>query len=115
MHRSFSALPIILSLAVLLAACGAGDPAITLEKIQLDLGDVPNGQVIVRDVEIRNDGDAVLLVEGVSTSCGCTSATVEPLELAPGEGGTLHIELDSGAHGPELTGPLVRQVFIQSN
>jgi hypothetical protein len=27
----------------------------------------------------------------------------------------LHIELDAGAHGPELTGRLVRQVFINSN
>jgi hypothetical protein len=27
----------------------------------------------------------------------------------------LHIEFDSGFHGPDLTGPLIRQVFIKSN
>ncbi|KAA3661889.1 MAG: hypothetical protein DWQ04_15060 [Chloroflexi bacterium] len=29
--------------------------------------------------------------------------------------GTLFIEFDSGAHGPELTGTLIRQVFVVSN
>lgn len=115
MRRHFLISLILLLVTVLLAACGGGEPAIALETNQLDLGDVPNGQIVTREVLVSNHGDAVLLVGGVSTSCGCTSATIEPMELAPGESGTVHIELDSGAHGPELRGPLVRQVFIQSN
>jgi hypothetical protein len=37
------------------------------------------------------------------------------MTIKPGENGTLRIAFDSGAHGPELTGPLMRQVFITSN
>ena len=101
--------------AGVLAACSRGEPQIAVETAQLDFGDVPNGEIASRDVLVRNDGDSELVVEGISTSCGCTSATLEPMQIAPGESGTLHIEVDAGAHGPELTGPLVRQVFISSN
>jgi len=64
---------------------------------------------------VRNIGQKPLVVDSVSTSCGCTSATLEPMTIDPGETANLHIELDSGAHGDELTGPLIRQVFIASN
>jgi hypothetical protein len=37
------------------------------------------------------------------------------MTIAAGQVGVLHIEFDSGFHGPDLTGPLIRQVFINSN
>lgn len=98
-----------------LAACSRGEPQIAVETHQFDLGDVPNGAIAERDVAVRNEGDSVLVVQGVSTSCSCTKATLEPMRLAPGEVGTLHIAYDAGAHGPELRGSQVRQVFITSN
>lgn len=111
-------LPLILLIVVsgALAACsGGGEAQIELETTHLDLGDVPNGEIATRDVVVRNTGDGILVVGGLSTSCGCTTATLEPMQIAPGESGVLHIEFDSGAHGEELTGPLVRQVFLNSN
>lgn len=105
----------LLLLSGLLAACSAGEPRIALQTDSLDLGDVPNGEIATRDVVVRNEGDADLVVEDISTSCGCTTATLEPMQLSPGAGGVLHIAYDAGAHGPDLTGPLVRQIFVQSN
>ena len=106
---------LLLVVAVLLVACGGGEANLAVETQELDLGDVPNGTIATRDVAIRNDGDGILVVDNISTSCGCTTATLAPMQIAPGETGTLHIEYDAGAHGPELTGPLVRQIFINSN
>jgi hypothetical protein len=37
------------------------------------------------------------------------------MTIPAGGSGVLHIEFDSGAHGPELTGELLRQVFIASD
>jgi hypothetical protein len=37
------------------------------------------------------------------------------MAIPAGGSGVLHIEFDSGAHGPELTGELIRQVFIASD
>lgn len=100
--------------ALLLAACG-GRPNLEVEVAQFDFGDVVNGQVVSRDVTVRNTGTVDLVVREVSTSCGCTKATLEPMTIPPGGTAVLHIEFDSGAHGPELTGALVRQIFLVSN
>lgn len=105
----------LIAAAAALAACSRGEPQIVVETLQFDLGNVPNGEIAARDLIVRNAGDSLLVVEGISTSCGCTTASLEPMTLAPGASGTLHIEYDAGAHGPELTGALVRQVFINSN
>ena len=106
---------LIYLLGLLLAACGAGQPQLELEADRLALGDVVNGEIVDRDVTVYNRGAAALNVEAISTSCGCTSATLEPMTIPPGGSAVLHIEFDSGAHGPELTGTLIRQVFIASN
>ncbi|MFQ5433267.1 MAG: DUF1573 domain-containing protein [Anaerolineae bacterium] len=105
----------LLIVTLLPAACNTGQPHIGLEVTNLDLGDVVNGEIVNREVAVRNDGTEALVVESVSTSCGCTQATLEPMTIPPGESATLFIEFDSGAHGPELTGTLIRQVFIVSN
>lgn len=107
---------LLLLATVLVAACSPGGaPEINPETTRLELGDVPNGEIVTRDVLIRNDGDAVLQVQELSTSCGCTTASLEPMHIDPGASASLHIAFDSGAHGPELTGPMVRQVYISSN
>jgi hypothetical protein len=108
-----------------MAACGGGEaggseaagsmPAIALSEQTLDLGDMPNGEIAAREVAVRNDGDAPLVVSTITTSCGCTTAALEPMTIAPGGSGTLRITFDSGAHGPDLRGPLMREVMIVSN
>lgn len=100
---------------VFLASCNADAPKIALELDSFEFGDVVNGVIATKDLEVENKGSAPLLIEGVSTSCGCTTAAVEYQTILPGETATLHIEFDSGAHGPDLTGELMRQVFIMSN
>ncbi len=104
----------LLTVGLLLTACG-GQPQINVEPIETDWGRVVNGDILSRDVAVRNDGAAPLIVESVSTSCSCTAATLTPMTIEPGETGTLHIEFDSGLHGPDLTGKLLRQIFIASN
>jgi hypothetical protein len=99
----------------LLVACAPNQPQIVLEKDWFDFGDVINGEVLTYDLAVRNQGNGPLVVDTVSTSCGCTTATLNPMTIQPGENAILHIEFDSGAHGPELTGELVRQIFIVSN
>lgn len=104
----------MIGLATLLSACG-GQPQIAITENSLNLGDVVNGEVVTREVTVQNAGQAELIIESITTSCGCTKATLEPMTISPGESGTLYIEFDSGAHGPELTGELIRQIFIASN
>lgn len=104
----------VVALVMGLGACGS-QPQIIVAENNLELGDVVNGNIVERDVSIQNNGQADLSIEAVTTSCGCTQATVDPMTIPPGGSSTLHIEFDSGAHGSELTGELIRQIFIASN
>jgi len=101
--------------SLVLVACKAAPPQIWLETRSLDLGQVVNGDVISRQVAVRNEGKSSLTIGTISSSCGCTQATLSPTVIEPGQSATLTITFDSGAHGPDLTGPLMRQIFIESN
>jgi hypothetical protein len=109
---------------LILVACGgqaagdepaAGAPRIAPEVKTLALGEMPNGEVAEREIAVRNDGDAPLVVARITTSCGCTTATLEPMTIAPSESGVLRVTFDSGAHGPDLRGPILREVVLASN
>jgi len=101
--------------AIILSACKPSQPQISIEMINFDFGDVVNGTIMSKEILMKNDGEAPLIVESVSTSCSCTTASLESMVIEPGSSATLIIEFDSGAHGPELTGELIRQIFIVSN
>lgn len=114
MKRWMSLLALALMGTALLSACGS-QPQISVMEASLNLGDVVNGEVITRQVNVQNTGQTDLVIEAVTTSCGCTQATLEPMTIAAGSSGALRIQFDSGAHGPALTGEIVRQIFILSN
>lgn len=104
-----------LLLAALLAACDGGAPDIDLAQSQIDFGVVTNGEIRTFETPVHNLGRGELIIQGVTTSCGCTSAAITPAVIPPGGTGTLAIRYDSGAHGPDEVGPVIRQVFIASN
>ena len=105
----------ILLVSLLLAACGAKQADIAIESTKFDFGDVVNGVIVSRDLTVRNTGESDLVVGSVVTTCGCTSATLEPMTIPAGSEAALHISFDSGAHGPHLTGEVMRRVIISSN
>ena len=100
---------------LLLAACSGGQPQINLETAHFDFGDVLNGEILSYDIVVRNEGTKPVIAKSVSTTCGCTTAGLEPMTIPVGGSANLHITFDSGAHGPELTGQITRQIFITSN
>jgi hypothetical protein len=100
---------------IFVSACSTAKPLITLEMDKIDFGEVVNGIVVSQQVRVSNRGDADLEILSVSTSCGCTQASLERTTISPGESAALVIAFDSGAHGAELEGAMLRQVFIASN
>ena len=59
------------------------------------MGTIVKGEHAVADLAVRNLGGGPLTVAGVSTSCGCTTATLTPMVIPAGGEGRLHIEYDS--------------------
>ncbi len=113
MKKTFSLLLFLLT-AVFLAACQPG-PVIEAETTSFDLGEVVNGEIVRRQVTIYNRGSAPLKIEGISTSCSCTTAKMDEQVIPPGGSSQLEIAFDAGAHGPALSGSVLRQVFVASN
>jgi len=82
--------------------------------------------------EIKNEGTAPLKLLNTSTSCACTEAQFtyegatsslygmhttsnDILEVSPGKTATLKAIYDPLFHGPSGTGPITRQVFVETN
>lgn len=110
--RFFFPLLVILILAV---GCAGSQPDLELESTSFSFGSVENGETVNRTVAVYNQGGAALVIQEISTSCSCTTGTIDPMTIQPGESGELRIEFDSGAHGPDLEGEVKRQIFITSN
>ncbi len=104
-----------MAVSLILAACSTNQPEISVEEISFSFGDVVNGQVAVKDLAVWNSGGSNLVIEAVTSSCGCTKATMDAKVISPGESSSLLIEFDSGAHGPDANGEIIRQIFIASN
>jgi hypothetical protein len=96
-----------------LAACGRGQPDIALAATRHDFGRVKQGKVVATEIPMRNAGTQDLKIEAVSTSCGCTTAQVQPEVIPPGGEGRLIIHYDSGAHPDK--GQVQRHIYIASN
>lgn len=106
---------LLLLVALLLTACGSNSPQIIIETNAFEFGDVVNGIIVSKEIEIKNTGSTTLLIDEISTSCGCTTAEINEKSILPGSSSILLVKFDSGAHGPELEGLLKREIFITSN
>jgi rhodanese-related sulfurtransferase len=100
---------------IFITGCSAAPPNIALSTNSYDLGDInPDGGVITETFFIKNIGDSPLIIESVSTSCGCTEAEVDSKEIPSGGQTKLIINYDPSVH-PGLVGKIKRIVYIQSN
>ena len=107
--------PLVLWLMMIVSGCAPALPDIALERAEVDLGNVPNGEVRSFKVVVANRGQGDLVIEAVTTTCGCTTASIEPGVIPPGGTGDLIIHYDSGAHGADFSGQVARQVFVDTN
>lgn len=112
-------------------------PRIEINEISQDLGTVSQKQgIVTTDFEFKNAGKSDLVIKKLSSSCGCTSASVvykgevgpefameghgkenpEGWEVVinPGDSAILRVYYDPSVH-PDLEGAVTRTVSIMSN
>jgi hypothetical protein len=104
---------LLVLLAIVLAAC-SGSPTLAVLPATYDFGEIAADAPVTATLQVSNTGKGKLTIRGVTTSCGCTTATLDQTELAPGAIAKLTITFDPQAH-PGLYGPLLRMVYLQSN
>jgi Protein of unknown function (DUF1573) len=107
-----------LAAAALLLACAAGGraedpktPRISVEPEAFDFGKALPGKTLRKEFTLRNFGDAELLIDKVSTTCGCTAALASDTKLQPGGSTLLRVTLETRSY----SGKVERQVLVRSN
>ena len=86
-------------------------PAVRVEPEGFDFGRALPARTLRKEFTLRNAGDAELVIEGVSTTCGCTAAIAGAKRLAPGRTTPLTVTLETR----DYRGRVERRVLVRSN
>ncbi|MGQ0723519.1 MAG: DUF1573 domain-containing protein [Candidatus Eiseniibacteriota bacterium] len=98
--------------ACLLPAAAFAGPKVAVDPHEIVLGRIEEGNEFERFVEVKNVGDAVLIVEDVETTCGCTAATVDgQTELQPGQTQRVRVTFNSR----NMEGAVTKRVTVVTN
>ena len=89
-------------------------PTIEVSPPTKNLGDVTK-EGFSYTFTVKNTGRKPLLINRVSTSCGCTLATIESENIQPGESTGLLVTFNPKLMKEEIKGKVSRTIFIKSN
>jgi hypothetical protein len=78
---------------------------------RLDFGTIYRGEVVNKEVTLKNTGDAVLEILGVNASCGCTGTLVSKDRVDPGGTGTVRLNFNS----KNFSGKVTKSITVRSN
>jgi hypothetical protein len=86
-------------------------PRIRVEPEAFDFGKALPDKTLRKEFTLSNFGDAPLVIENVSTTCGCTAALTSDTRLEPGSSTVLRVSLETRSY----SGKVERQVLVRSN
>jgi len=93
------------------AKSAAAGPRIRVEPQSFDFGKAAQNKTLRKEFSIRNFGNADLVIESVSTTCGCTAALLDSKVVKPGGTTPLRVSLETRAY----KGRVERSVMVRSN
>ena len=84
--------------------------SIEFESETVDYGEIEQGSNGLREFVFKNTGDAPLLIEKVTSSCGCTVPEKPEGPVQPGETGIIKVKYDT-----KRVGPIRKTITVYSN
>jgi hypothetical protein len=112
MSRGALALAALLPAAVALAGEEAkGAPRMSIEPMRWDFGRAFPDERLRKSFSVQNVGDAELLIEGVTTTCGCTVARGYEKRIPAGGRTPLEVILETR----QSSGRLEKSVLVRTN
>lgn len=91
-------------------------PHIVIEPATHDFGLVKFGDVPEYTFIVKNIGNQILEVNGVTTSCACTNGEIDNMSIVPGGQANLLVSFNPAIHGDDTDmGELTRTIYISTN
>jgi len=70
-------------------------PKLVIQQNSFDFGAIKQGETVSHTFVLTNSGGDLLKINNVQASCGCTAASPDKSELAPGESTNLTVKFNS--------------------
>jgi hypothetical protein len=86
-------------------------PDLQVETPTFNFGEIFQGEKVPHVFEFTNQGDEVLKIDRVRSSCGCTAVLVSEKNIPPGGKGELKANFDSA----RFRGNISKTIYIYSN
>jgi hypothetical protein len=93
------------------AVADAGQPRIKFKEMLWDFGRVKQGELLSHEFVFSNEGDATLVIQKVSTTCGCTAALLSAEKIPPGKEGKIEVKFDTRGYGGQVS----KLLYVDSN
>jgi len=88
-----------------------GTPRIVFEETEHDFGSMGEQQTVKHTFTFKNGGDATLVIDNITTTCGCTGTLLSDKEILPGKTGNIEVTFKSGRSG----GQKKKSIIVHSN
>jgi len=89
----------------------AKGPRIRVEPASFDFGRALPNRALEKEFSIRNFGGEDLVIETITTTCGCTAALTENKVVKPGGATPLKVTLQTR----DYSGKVERRILVRSN
>ena len=86
-------------------------PSLVFNELEHDFGEIGQRQSVKYIFKFRNEGDALLVIEQVKASCGCTGTLLSAEEIKPGEEGEIEVTFKSAMS----SGKKKKSITVTSN
>lgn len=77
-------------------------PRAVVPRASYDFGDIFKGEVISQVFVIRNEGEAELRIEGITTGCGCSVIQSDKV-FAPGQEGKAELQVNTASQSGQIS------------
>ena len=101
---------VVLWLFISSGTCFAA-PVFNVDSTRFDFGEVFQGEKVPHVFKFTNDGDEVLKIDRVRSSCGCTAVLLSEKSIPPGGSGEIKANFDSS----RFRGDVSKTIYVYSN
>lgn len=78
-----------------------GQSVVAFDRTSHDFGDIGNNESVETEFEVKNTGDADLIIINASASCGCTVPEYPKTPIKPGDSEKIKVRFRTSAVGQQ--------------